>query len=301
MNIVRSLINIMVFPGGLFVMFSGLIYEWVERKLIARMQNRIGPRWFQPIADTFKLLAKEEIVPHGVNEFLFNLLPVLALAGALTAALYVPMFGLRPSFNFSGDLIVVLYLLSMVTLCIGLAGSNTEDRFSLVGAVRALTQVFSYEAPFLLALLGPAIIAGTWQINKIQAFAGGDWLLLTQPLGFIVALIGLMGKLELPPFDAPEAETEIVAGAFTEYSGRGYAIFRLAKNVEMVVGLTLIAALYMGGVANPVDFILKTLGLLLVLAIISAVLTRFRIDQVVRWWRFGALLPLAQLVLMIVF
>lgn len=301
MNIVRSLINIMVFPGGLFVMFSGLIYEWVERKLIARMQNRIGPRWFQPIADTFKLLAKEEIVPHGVNEFLFNLLPVLALAGALTAALYVPMFGLRPSFNFSGDLIVVLYLLSMVTLCIGLAGSNTEDRFSLVGAVRALTQVFSYEAPFLLALLGPAIIAGTWQINKIQAFAGGDWLLLTQPLGFIVALIGLMGKLELPPFDAPEAETEIVAGAFTEYSGRGFAIFRLAKNVEMVVGLTLIAALYMGGVANPVDFILKTLGLLLVLAIISAVLTRFRIDQVVRWWRFGALLPLAQLVLMIVF
>lgn len=301
MDIVRSLTNILLFPSGLFVMFSGLIFEWVERKLIARMQNRIGPRWFQPIADTFKLLAKEEIVPHGVNELLFNLLPVLALAGALTAALYVPMFGFPPSFSFAGDLIVVLYLLSMVTLCIGLAGSNTEDRFSLVGAVRALTQVFSYEAPFLLALLGPAIIAQSWQIDQIQAFAGGRWLLLTQPLGFIVALIGLMGKLELPPFDAPEAETEIVAGAFTEYSGRGYAIFRLAKNVEMVVGLTLIAALYMGGVGNPVDFILKTLGLLLVLAIVSAVLTRFRIDQVVRWWRFGALLPLAQLVLMIVF
>lgn len=301
MDIVRSLTNILLFPSGLFVMFSGLIYEWVERKLIARMQNRIGPRWFQPIGDTFKLLAKEEIVPHGVNELLFNLLPVLALAGALTAALYVPMFGFSPAFNFSGDLIVVLYLLSMVTLCIGLAGSNTEDRFSLVGAVRALTQVFSYEAPFLLALLGPAIIAGTWQIDKIQAFADGRWLLLTQPLGFIVALIGLMGKLELPPFDAPEAETEIVAGAFTEYSGRGYAIFRLAKNVEMVVGLTLIAALYLGGLANPLDFILKTLGLLLILAIISAVLTRFRIDQVVRWWRFGALLPLAQLVLMIIF
>lgn len=301
MDIVRSLTNILLFPSGLFVMFSGLIFEWVERKLIARMQNRIGPRWFQPIADTFKLLAKEEIIPYGVNELLFNLLPVLALAGALTAALYVPMFGLPPTFSFTGDLIVVLYLLSMVTLCIGLAGSNTEDRFSLVGAVRALTQVFSYEAPFLLALLGPAIIAGSWQIDQIQAFAGGRWLLLTQPLGFMVALIGLMGKLELPPFDAPEAETEIVAGAFTEYSGRGYAIFRLAKNVEMVVGLTLIAALYLGGVANPVDFILKTLGLLLVLAIISAVLTRFRIDQVVRWWRFGALLPLAQLVLMIVF
>ena len=301
MEIVRSLTNILLFPSGLFIMFSGLIYEWVERKLIARMQNRIGPRWFQPIADVFKLLAKEEIVPLGVNEFLFNLLPVLGLAGALTAALYVPVFGLRPAFSFAGDLIVVLYLLSLVTLCIGLAGTNTKDRFSMVGAVRALTQVFSYEAPFLLALLGPAIVAGSWQIDQVEAFAGGRWLLLTQPLGFLVALIGLMGKLELPPFDAPEAETEIVAGAFTEYSGRGYAIFRLAKNVEMIVGLTLIAALYLGGVANPVEFLLKTLGLLLILAIISAVLTRFRIDQVVRWWRYGALLALVQMLLMIVF
>jgi len=301
MDIVSSLTNILLFPSGLFVMFSGLIYEWVERKLIARMQNRIGPRWFQPIADTFKLLSKEEVVPHGVNELLFNLLPVIGLAGALTAGLHVPLFGLRPAFSFAGDLIVVLYLLSLVTLCIGLAGSNTLDRFSMVGAVRALTQVFSYEAPFLLALLGPAIVAGSWQIDQIEAYASGRWLLLTQPLGFLVAVIGLMGKLELPPFDAPEAETEIVAGAFTEYSGRGYAIFRLAKNVEMVVGLTLIAAFYLGGLANPLDFLLKTLALLLVLAIIAAVLTRFRIDQVVRWWRYGALLALLQMLLMIVF
>ena len=301
MDIVSSLTNILLFPSGLFVMFSGLIYEWVERKLIARMQNRIGPRWFQPIADTFKLLSKEEVVPHGVNELLFNLLPVIGLAGVLTAGLHVPLFGLRPAFSFAGDLIVVLYLLSLVTLCIGLAGSNTLDRFSMVGAVRALTQVFSYEAPFLLALLGPAIVAGSWQIDQIEAYASGRWLLLTQPLGFLVAVIGLMGKLELPPFDAPEAETEIVAGAFTEYSGRGYAIFRLAKNVEMVVGLTLIAAFYLGGLANPLDFLLKTLALLLVLAIITAVLTRFRIDQVVRWWRYGALLALLQMLLMIVF
>ncbi|HWQ83766.1 MAG TPA: complex I subunit 1 family protein [Anaerolineales bacterium] len=301
MDFVRSLTNILLFPSGLFLMFSGLIYEWVERKLIARMQNRVGPRWFQPIADVFKLLAKEEIVPIGVNELLFNLLPVLGLAGALTAALYVPMFGFEPAFSFSGDLIVALYLLSLVTLCIGLAGSNTQDRFSMVGAVRALTQVFSYEAPFMLALLGPAILAQSWQIDQIEAFISGRWLLLAQPLGFLVAVIGLMGKLELPPFDAPEAETEIVAGAFTEYSGRGFAIFKLAKSVEMVVGLTLIAAFFMGGLANPLDYLLKTLVLLLILAIISAVLTRFRIDQVVRWWRYGAMLALLQLLLMIVF
>lgn len=299
MDTVRSLTALLLFPGGFFILASGLAYEWVERKLVARLQNRIGPRWFQPLADLFKLLAKEEVVPQGVDRLLFNLLPLASLAGALTAALYVPLLGLAPVFSFRGDLIVTLYLLSLVTLTIGLAGSNTSNRFSLVGAVRALTQVFSYEAPFLLALLGPAILAGSWQIDQIEAVASGRWLLISQPLGFLVALIGLMGKLELPPFDAPEAETEIVAGAFTEYSGRGFALFRLAKGVEMVVGLTLIAAFFLGGLANPLDFALKTLALLLVLAVLSTVLARLRIDQVVRGWRYGALLALLQMMIMV--
>ena len=180
-------------------------------------------------------------------------LPLLALACALTAALYVPLLGLQPLLSFEGDLIVTVYLLSVVTMSLALAGANTADRFSLIGAVRTLTQLFSYEAPFLLALLGPAIVAGSWQISTINAFAGNHWIVLTQPIGFVIALIGLMGKLELPPFDAPEAETEIVKGALTEYSGRGLALFQLAKSVELVVGLTLIAAFYLGGIANPID------------------------------------------------
>ncbi len=297
---IPPLITLLLFPGGLFILLCGLAYEWVERKLVARLQNRVGPRWFQPAADVAKLLFKEEIVPEGADRFLFNALPVLALAGALTAALYVPLYGLAPAHNFAGDLIVTLYLLSLVTLSIGLAGSNTRSRFSLVGATRALTQVFSYEAPFLLALLGPAIAAGSWQISDISAYSQESWLLLTQPVGFLVAMIGLMGKLELPPFDSPEAETEIVAGALTEYSGRGLALFRLAKGVEMVVALGLVAAFFMGGVSNPVSFVLKTLLLLLALAGLQALLTRLRIDQVVRWWRYGALVGLAQMLVMIV-
>lgn len=295
-----SIVGLLIFPGGLFVLACGLAYEWVDRKLIARFQNRIGPRWFQPVADTFKLLAKEEVVPAGVNPGLFTWLPVVALAGALTAALYVPMAGLPPAFSFPGDLIVTLYLLSLLTLCTGLAGANTLDRFSIVGAVRTLTQLFSYEAPFMLALLSPAIVAGSWQISEIMGHAGGQWALITQPVSFLVALIGLMGKLELPPFDAPEAETEIVAGALTEYSGRGYALFRLGRGVELVVGLTLIVALYMGGLANPIDFLAKTLGLLVVLALIQTLFARLRIDQTVGlWWRYGALLVLAQLAVII--
>jgi NADH-quinone oxidoreductase subunit H len=165
----------------------------------------------------------------------------------------------------------------------------------MMGATRALTQLFSYEAPFMLALLGPAIVAQSWQIGEIVSKSQGPWLLLTQPFGFVVALIGLMGKLEMPPFDAPKAKTEIVAGALTEYSGRGLGLFHLGKEIELVVGLTLIAALYMGGIANPLEFFGKTILLLGILSSLHAILTRLRIDQTVGlWWRYGAVAVLLQ-------
>lgn len=283
-------------------MASGLIYEWADRKLVAQFQNRLGPRWFQPLADIVKLLAKEEIVPSGVHRILFQGLPVVALAAALTAALYVPLAGFNPAFSYAGDLVVAVYLLSVLTMCIGLAGANTLSRVSLIGATRTLTQLFSYEAPFLLSLLGPAIMAGTWQISEINEFAAGNlWMVVVQPIGFVVALVGLMGKLELPPFDAPEAETEIVCGALTEYSGRGLALFRIGKNVELVVGLTLISAFYLGGLSNPLWFLVKTLALLVVLAGLQSLFARLRIDQTVGlWWRLGTLLALVQLLILIV-
>lgn len=304
MNIsINPIVSLLVFPGGIALLVSGLLYEFVDRKMVARFQNRIGPRWFQPLADLIKLLAKEEVIPAGVNNALFIILPIVALTAALTAALYVPMFGLQPAYSFKGDLVVVVYLLSMMTLCIGLAGANTEDRFSLVGATRALTQLFSYEAPFLLALLGPAIAMGTWTIGEINAGALQNpwWYVILQPLGFMAAMIGLMGKLELPPFDAPEAETEIVAGALTEYSGRGLALFRIGRDIELVIGLTLVAAFFLGGFANPFDFLWKTLVLLLITAALQSLFARLRIDQTVGlWWRWGTILVLLQLIAIIV-
>ena len=301
MNTLTALFTLLIFPAGLALILLGMFYEWIDRKLIARFQNRIGPRWFQPFADMVKLFAKEQITPGIANALLFFGLPVVALSGALTSALYVPLFGLAPASSFPGDLVVTLYLLSLLTVCIGLAGSNTGSRFSLVGATRALTQMFAYEAPFLLALLGPALAAGSWQISEINAYAGNHWLILAQPIGFVIALIGLMGKLELPPFDAPEAETEIVAGALTDYSGRGLAIFNMGKSVELVVGLTLISAFYLGGLNGVLPFLMKTLGLLLIVSVLQSVLTRLRIDQTVGlWWRYGALLVLVQMLVMIV-
>jgi NADH-quinone oxidoreductase subunit H len=300
MNGVWAIVALVVFPGGLFLLAGGLAYEWVDRKLLALLQNRVGPRWFQPLADTVKLLAKEEIVPDRANKVLFIGLPLIALAGGLTAALYVPMAGIKPAYGFPGDLIVTLYLLSLLTLCLGLAGTNTLDRFSMIGATRTLTQVFSYEAPFLLALLIPAVTAGSWQIGTIATYAQSHWLILVQPVGFIVALIGLMGKLEMPPFDAPEAHTEFSAGELTEFSGRGLAFFELAKAVELIIGLTLVAAVYLGGVSNPLWFLAKTLALLLTLAGIQSLLTRLRIDQTVGlWWRYGTILVLLQWLVLI--
>jgi NADH-quinone oxidoreductase subunit H len=301
MNTLTSLVSLLVFPAGLTLLFTGMFYEWIDRKLVARFQNRIGPRWFQPFADMVKLFAKEQITPGLANPFLFFGLPVIAIAGALTSALYVPFLGIEPVYSFTGDLIVTVYLLSLLTLCIGLAGWNTSSRFSLVGATRALTQLFAYEAPFLLALLGPALVAGSWQISEINLYARDHLMAISQPVGFVIALIGLMGKLELPPFDSPEAETEIVAGALTEYSGRGLAIFKLGKSIELIVGITLVASFYLGGVHGLLPFLLKTLAVLLLMTVLQTLLTRLRIDQTVGlWWRYGAILALAQILLIII-
>src|ERR1700693_888216 len=106
MDIFKDIAALLLFPAGLAVMIGGLAYEWIDRKLVAQLQNRIGPRWFQPAADIVKLLAKEEIEPEGVDARLFHGLPIVALAGVLTAALYVPLFGLAPAYSFAGDLIV---------------------------------------------------------------------------------------------------------------------------------------------------------------------------------------------------
>ena len=309
-----DLFNLLFFPAGLGLIGAGLLYQWADRKLLARFQNRLGPRWFQPFADAMKLLGKEEISPQGSSPVLFAFLPMLALAGALTAALYVPLFGLAPVFSFPGDLIVTLYLMSLLTMCIGLAGAQTRDRFALAGALRVFTQMFAYEAPFILALLTPSValmLAGqpsSWQISELATAAANAPVshLLTLPITFVVALVGLMGKLELPPFDAPEAETEIVAGALTEYSGRGLALFSLARAVELVVGLTLVTALYLGGVGSgplaAVLFTLKTIGLLVVIVVLQTLLARLRIDQTVNlWWRIGSVLVLAQWLLLILY
>jgi NADH-quinone oxidoreductase subunit H len=270
-----------------------LAYSWLNRKLLARFQGRLGPPWYQTFADILKLLSKEDIPLVGTPPFLFHLLPSLALAACLTAGLYLPLIGVSSAYSFDGDFIVVLYLLSLSSFALGLVGLLVTSRVSAIGSTRVMSQLFAYEAPFFLSLLAPAYLAASWQISEI--IPSGHWLLLSQPLGFVVAILSLMGKLELPPFDAPEAETEIVAGALTEYTGRSLALFKLAKAAALILGLTLIAMLYLGGVVNPLDFILKTLALLALVTTLESLFARFRIDQSLNlWWRLALFAALIQ-------
>jgi NADH-quinone oxidoreductase subunit H len=316
MAVLKTLLYLFIYPGFLFLLVYSTFCEWVDRKLYARFQNRIGPLHtgrsglLQPIADFIKLLAKEDVVPDAADKGMFRALPIFGLAIVMTAMMYLPLWhysAARVSFNsFPGDLIVVLYLLSLPTLVFFLAGWHSTNFFSTIGAARVLTMLFGYEVPLFLAVLSPAILAGSWRLAEIaQFYQTRPLLLLPNIIGFVVALICLQAKLERTPFDIPHAETEIVGGIFTEYSGKKLALFRLMADIELVVGSGLIAAVFLGGFPGGfiwgfVYFIIKTLIVIFLLSLMRAVTGRIRVDQVVSFaWKYLAPLSVLQLLIVI--
>lgn len=286
-------VYVLLVPGFLFLLAYAFFFQFLDRKIAARMQNRVGPPLLQPFADFIKMLGKEVIDPKGVDRTAFDVAPLLALAAVMTAFLYVPVVGNSP-LAFQGDLILVLYLLTVPTIVLFLLGWLSRNVFSTVGGVRAVTQMFIYEVPFFLALLAPALMAGSWSISQIVAWQQRNlWFVILQPIGFVVALIGLQAKLERTPFDIPEAETEIIAGPCTELTGRRLALMHLTMDVSLVVGSGLVAALFLGGPTLPwtiapnwlgwivgfAVFFAKTLVVLVILASIKVATGRIRIDQ----------------------
>jgi NADH-quinone oxidoreductase subunit H len=298
-----ALFYILIFPGFLFVSVFGLAAEYIDRKLCAKLQNRVGPPWFQPFADLVKLIAKQTILPADADLTVFRLMPVVALTSAVTALLYIPLWKAQALFSFQGDVIVVLYLLTIPTLTFFLGGWYSRSVFSMIGAARSITQLFAYEIPLFLSILAPALLANTWSLSEMTVFYGQHPLYgLFNFAGFWISLTALLGKLEKVPFDIPEAETEIVAGSFTEYSGRLLAFFRIAIDIEMVVGASLLAAVFLpyGLNLGPiVGFVLYLLKVLLVVALLSlsrTVFARLRIDQMIDFcWKYVAPVAFAQL------
>jgi NADH-quinone oxidoreductase subunit H len=303
-----ALFNIFVFPGILFLVVAGLWFEFVDRRMYARMQNRQGPPWFQPLADFIKLLAKETIIPEDANPRLFALMPVIALTATISAFFYIPLWSTQALFSFQGDAIVVIYLLTIPTLTFFLAGWYSTSLYSTIGAVRSLTQLFAYEIPLFMAVLAPAMIANDWSLAGIAKFYSAHplYALLNIP-AFCVAMVTLLGKLEKVPFDIPEAETEIVAGAFTEYAGRYLALFRLAVDIEVIVAGSLIAIVFLPfGLTLPwwlgiMIYLLKITLVVALIAVLRTIMARLRIEQMVNFcWKILAPVALAQLLINLV-
>jgi len=300
-----DLFYILVFPGFVFLSFAALWAEWIDRKVYARLQNRVGPPWFQPMADFIKLLAKEDIIPTEANATFFKVSPILALTAAITAFLYIPIWGPSSLYSFNGDIIVILYLLTIPTLCFFIGGWYSTSLYCRLGAVRTVTQLFAYEVPLLMGMLAPAILADTWSLSGITAFyTQHPWYWLINLIGFGVSLVAVHGKLEKTPFDIPEAETEIVAGGFTEYSGRLLALFRLTIDIELVVASSLLAIVFMpfglhfGPLIGFFLYLAKIVFLIILFSLARTVFARLRIDQMIDFcWKY--LVPLALLQLLI--
>ncbi len=289
----------------------GLVTRWIDRKVTARIQYRVGPPWYQPFADVLKLLGKETVVPSSARRTLFLMAPVVGFAGTAVAAAMIWGANLTGK-GFSGDLIVVVYLLILPSLALILGGMSSGNSVAALGAGREMKLMFAYELPFILALVtlvirsGQALDSGmTLRLDKlieVQHMApadGGGWM-ISHPSGiiaFIVVLFCAQAKLGLVPFDMAEAETEIMSGLYLEYSGAPLAVFYLTKSMLFATLPVLFITLFWGGIGSVPSRGWIWAGLVYLLVIVVFVLVRntnprLRIEQAVKFFWF-MLTPLA--------
>jgi len=300
------LVRFLLFPGFFFLLFLAFFTEWLDRKIVAKVQNRYGPLHvgpkgiLQPIADFIKLLSKEDITPSMADKAPFALVPVLLLALNITALFYIPIAGFEALVSFEGDLFIIIFLMSLISLLIFIGGWASTNRFGAVGSIRAGLQMFAYEIPMTLVVIGPAVSAGSLSLNKIVEWQlYRHWNLFIQPIGFVILIICLMAHLQMVPFDIPEAESEIVGGWIVEFSGKKLALIRLAKDFEFVLASSLIVSLYLGGSQGPwhiglMVYLAKFFLCVFILSNLRAVFARYRIDHLlVGAWKY--LIPLALL------
>ena len=308
-----EVVEILVYPGLLFLLVLAFFYEWIDRKFFARVQNRCGPMFagpaglFQPLADFLKLMSKEDIVPLACDKMLFNATPIFYFALPLTALFLVPIATQSGLVAFEGDLIFMMFIFALIAVTVFLAGWSSMSRFSIIGAVRAALQMLSYEIPLGLAMVGPALAAGSLSISTIAQWQSShaSWGLWLQPIGFGTAIVCMLAELEFVPFDIPEADTEIVAGWRTEFSGRKLALFKLGRDLELVLASALITSLFLGGaqqigiIPPIVMFLVKTIPLILLFSFLRGIFARFRIDQMTGgMWKY--LLPIAILQILLI-
>lgn len=301
MDIVRMVINTLIFPGGIFAILLGLFLTGVDRILYARMQRRVGPPIYQPCFDTIKLWQKETIIPRTANYTAFRFAPLLGFAGMLAAVAIIPITGIYSGLYQSGDLLVVLYLLATPALALMIGASASGSPYSSVGLSREMTIMLAYEIPLVIVLLtvgmrvgmasGVTAVLSLSKIVNFQLNHGALLFDLAMLPAFAAFLCCIPGTIGVVPFDIPEAETEITEGPLLEYSGAGLAIFKLTGSLKMVVISALTVALFfptgLGNfwLVNLLWFIIKCIVICtFAITLVRATRARMRLDQAFKFY-----------------
>jgi len=281
METMKILLYLLIFPGFLFTAVCGMLASFIDRKLTARVQWRRGPPLLQPLYDFIKLLGKETIVPKSANKLTFLLAPIIGFAVVILVSTILGLTLINPETSFAGDLIVVIYLLTIPSLCIIIGGFSSGNPIASLGASREMRLILGYELPFVLSILVPVIKSGSIKLGEIvtSTYAISS---ISGIIALVVSIICMQAKLGLIPFDAPEAEQEIIAGSFIEYSGTPLAIFKLTKWMLLFVLPVFLITVFMP-TKNVISFIIKYLILLVVVILIKNTNPRLRVDQIIKF------------------
>jgi NADH-quinone oxidoreductase subunit H len=306
MKILELLFLFLVFPGFLFSATMGLLVGWVDRKVTARLQSRVGPPWYQNFFDIIKLFYKETLVPEGVSRLMFLGMPLIALTSATLVSTMLLVANGRPEVSFVGDLIVVVYLLMVPALALMMGAFVSGNPLASLGGSREMKLILSYELPFILALI-VVIMKSNYalklgQIITFQQSGSPAIASISGAISFFVMLFCVQAKAGFVPFDMPEAETEITSGPYIEYSGKALAIFKLAKSIVVFLIPVLLITLYFGGIKFTREGILTNLGeyaaIFVIMIVIKNTNPRVRIDQAMRFfWRIPTALAILAVVL----
>lgn len=290
MNLLNIIFSYIVFPGFLFTAVIGLFITWIDRKVTARVQMRVGPPWFQPYADFLKLLLKETIIPEGSSKLLFLLGPLLGLVAMSIFSVMLFSMNFNPEGSFVGDVIVMVYLLALPPIGIIIGGSASKNPLASVGASREMTQYFAYELPFLFAIAIVILKAGGsikfGDIILAQQSTGPFLYSISGVIAAIVILLSIQAKLSFVPFDIPEAEQEIMAGPYVEYSGVALAIFKVSRAMMFFILPLFLISMLWGGLASWWA-LLKFLLIVVLIVLMKNTNPRLRIDQSLKFFWVG--------------
>lgn len=292
-----------------------MFVQLFERKAIAHMQSRLGPMrvgWhgvLQPIADSIKLFFKEDIIPTNADKPIFYIAPIIGVIAAVSSLAVIPLWEGFSIANLNVGILYILALSSVGAYSVILGGWASNSKYSFLGGLRSSAQVISYEISMGLSLVGVMMMAGSTNLSDIVSAQQGGWFVIPQLLGFAIFFISMLAETNRVPFDLPEAETELVSGFATEYSGMRWALFFMAEYAGMFVMSALAAICFFGGWSGPgfwifssvppvIWLILKIYGFIFLFFWIRATLPRYRYDQLMGLgWKIFIPLALANIVL----